>query len=362
MAFGWIAVVLASALAAAPPSHAGRADAGAPQARGGLPDLAAVARSALPSVVGVLTVQVDEEAGSADPLKEFVERFRGGRNGIASGFVVHPDGLVLTNAHVIDGATRIEVEVGEDDERLVARLVGRDEPSDVALLKIDAGYPLPALPLGDSDRIRIAEWVLVVGNPFGLAHTVTAGIVSHTGRSDVAPVGRDGYFDFIQTDAPINPGNSGGPLLNLRGEVVGMATAINAAGQGIGFALPINMAKEIIGQLRDHGRVIRSWLGVSVRELKTGRAHEVTVMEVHAGSPAAVSGLLPGDVITGFEGRRVASAARLRWNVSTAGVGRNVSLTVRRGDGERSLRVHLGELPERRGEESVTGTEPAEPP
>jgi serine protease Do len=346
------AFALAGALgASAPAAHAGRVGAAAlphrqASVRSDLPDLATVAQSALPSVVGVLTVQADDDP-AGDPLKEFVQRFRGegGRKGIASGFIIHPDGLILTNAHVIEGATRIEVEVGDGDERFVARQVGSDEASDVALLKIDAGRPLPALPLGDSDRLRIAEWVLVVGNPFGLAHSVTAGIVSHTGRSDIAPIGHDGYFDFIQTDAPINPGNSGGPLLNVRGEVVGMATAINASGQGIGFALPINMAKEIIGQLRDHGRVIRSWLGVSVRELKTGRAHEVQVTKVHAGSPAAAGGVMPGDVITGFEGRRVASAARLRWSVSTAGVGRDVSVTVRRGAGVRSLRVHLGELP-----------------
>ncbi len=375
MPWAWIAIAFAGALAASPPAPGvgytrpdSPAPAGDSSARGGLPELSSLARSVLPAVVGILTLQADGDSPAhGDPLKEFVQRFRGegARKGIASGFIIHRDGFILTNAHVIEGASRIDVEIGEDDERFPARVVGRDDPSDVALLKVDAGRALPSLALGDSDRLQIAEWILVVGNPFGLAHTVTAGIVSQTGRADVTPAGRDGYYDFIQTDAPINPGNSGGPLVNLRGEVVGIATAINATGQGIGFALPINMAKEIVDQLRLHGRVVRSWMGVSVRELKMpniNRAREVVVMEVHTGGPAAAGGLQPGDVITGFEGRRVASAARLRWYVSTAGVGREVSLTVRRGGDERSLRVHLGELPDARAGDRATEAPSARAP
>jgi S1-C subfamily serine protease len=346
------------------------ADAKAPPvARGALPELSQVAQAVLPAVVGILTTQAAADAPAAgDPLKDFFEHFKGegGRKGLATGFVIHPDGFIVTNAHVVEGAGRVEVEIGEEDERVPARVVGRDEASDIALLKVDVGRPLPVLSLGDSDRLQIAEWVMVVGNPFGLSHTVTLGIVSHTGRADVVPAGRDGYYDFIQTDASINPGNSGGPIVNLRGEVIGIATAINATGQGIGFAVPINMAKEIVGQLRDHGQVIRSWMGVSVRESRpkpNGPAHgrEIVVTDVVRGGPAASSGLKVGDVITAFDGRRIPSAARLRWYVATAGVGKAVSMSVRRGAGEQLLRVELAELPTARTP-LASSPPPGEPP
>jgi serine protease Do len=321
----------------------------------GLPDLSKLAASVLPAVVGVLTVE-DEQAPfeAGDPLKDVFDRFRGDgpRKGLATGFVIHPDGYIVTNAHVVKGASRIQVELGEDEERIPASVVGQDESTDVALLKVDAGRPLPVLPLGSSDRLQIAEWVMVVGNPFGLSHTVTLGIVSQIGRTAIAPVGRDGYYDFIQTDAPINPGSSGGPLVNMRGEVVGIATAINATGQGIGFAVPIDMAKQILGQLREHGHVIRSWMGISVREQRgrppagSAPARELLVTDVVNGGPAAAGGLRSGDVITECDGRHVSSAARLRWYVATAGVGRNVDLTVRRGGAERSVHVRLKPLPD----------------
>ncbi len=346
---GLVALLLGGRALAAPPDEPPQPEA---RARAGLPELTQLAQAALPAVVGIVTVQGEREPSAGDPLKEVFDHFRSEapRRGLASGFVIQGDGLILTNAHVVEGATRVEVEVGEEGERLLGQVVGADAASDVALVKVAAGRPLAALPLGDSDRLRIAEWVMVVGNPFGLAHTVTVGVVSHTGRSDVVPAGRDGYYDFIQTDASINPGNSGGPVLNLRGEVVGIATAINATGQGIGFAVPINMAKEILGQLRDHGHVVRSWMGVSVRELRpaAGRAarpREVVVTDVVSGGPAAAGGVRVGDVITGFQGRRVLTAARLRWYVATAGVGHSVALTVRRGPDERSLRVELGAVP-----------------
>jgi serine protease Do len=352
------ALQLAGRAIAAPP-----ADARPPAVRGGLPELTRLAQATLPAVVGIVTLQGERDPAADDPLKDVFDHFRGDspRHGLASGFVVDPDGLIITNAHVLEGAARVEVEIGEDGERLPGRVVGCDAATDVALVKVSAGRPLPVLPLGDSDQVQIAEWLMVVGNPFGLSHTVTVGIVSHTGRSDVVPSGHDGYYDFIQTDASINPGNSGGPLLNLRGEVVGIATAINASGQGIGFAVPINMAKEVLEQLRDHGHVVRSWMGVSVRELRpaAGRAtrpREVVVTSVVSGGPAAASGLKVGDVITGFEGRRVLNAARLRWYVATAGVGRSVALSVRRGPDERLLQIQLGLLPGSDDTSAVAGT------
>ena len=327
--------------------------------RVGLPELSGLAHAALPAVVGILTTEERQERREAE--QDLLDRSQAGEphHGLASGFIIDPQGFILTNAHVIAGASRVQVELGdEEQERLPARIVGRDEPTDVALLKIEAGKKLVALPLGDSDQLRAAEWVMVMGNPFGLSHSVTVGVISHTGRVDIVPQGQDSYPDFIQTDAPINPGSSGGPLVNLRGEVVGIATAINVIGQGIGFAVPINMAKGILQQLRERGRVVRSWMGVSVRDLgrvalgSGGRL--VVVTGVVSGGPGAASGLKVGDVIIKFDGRRVASAARLRWYVSTAGVGRSVSLRVRRSGTERSVRVELTEPP-RSGEADGAG-------
>ncbi len=327
-------------------------------AAAGLPELTKLAEAASPAVVGVVTTQAPPPGTSDEQMKDLFEKLNDGpRRGIGSGFVIQRDGWVLTNAHVIEGAAKIEVDLGEGQPKLPAKVVGSDAESDLALLKIDAGRPLPVVPLGDSDHVALAEWVLVIGNPFGLDHSVTLGIVSHTGRSDISPVGRPGSYDFIQTDAPINPGNSGGPVLNLRGEVVGIATAVNATGQGIGFAIPINMAKGIVAQLRDHGKVVRSWLGVAVKEPppatdgrgESGRGeggHGVVVTEVTAGGPAASAGLHVGDLITGFEGHSIRTPARLRWYVSTAGVGRSVEVKVRRAGGpERAVRVSLAEVP-----------------
>jgi serine protease Do len=341
------AVVLAGPEPQNPLFSETRAGPSAPQAVSGLPDLSRLAEAAVPAVVGVVTTAAPPPGTKDEALKDLFEKLNDGpRRGIGSGFVINRDGWVVTNAHVIEGAATVEVDLGAG-ERLPARVVGTDGESDVALLKVATERPLAFIPLGDSDRVLIAEWVLVIGSPFGLDHSVTLGIVSHTGRADISPVGRPGTYDFIQTDASINPGNSGGPMLNLRGEVIGIATAVNATGQGIGFAIPINMAKEIVGQLRQHGRVIRSWLGVSVRDAPTAEARTgVVVTEIAEGGPAAGAGLRVGDVITGFEGHAIRTPSRLRWYVSTAGVGRSVEVKVRRGTGpEQSVRVSLGALP-----------------
>ncbi|HET7753206.1 MAG TPA: trypsin-like peptidase domain-containing protein [Anaeromyxobacteraceae bacterium] len=318
-----------------------------------LPQLAPLARAVLPAVVGVLTAekQAAAPAESEDPLKQLHRHFHRDtpRQAIATGFIIHRDGWILTNAHVVEDAGRVEVDLGDEGGKIDARIAGVDTATDVALLKVDGRSDLPVVPLGDSDRLEIADWIMVIGNPFGLSHSVTLGIVSQVGRSDISPAGREGYYDFIQTDASINPGNSGGPIVNLRGEVVGIATAINATGQGIGFAIPINMAKDVLDQLRDTGRVVRSYMGVSVRELpRKGRAtpRGVVVTRVASGSPAAHAGITEGDVITGFEGRDIPTAARLRWLVASAGVGRRVALTLRRADGEKSVQVRLGDMPD----------------
>ena len=354
----WVGLVAAAlALAGAGPERTlyteAKPSAPSQPAASALPDLTRLAEATVPAVVGVLTTQAPPPGSNDEQLKDLFEKLNDGpRRGIGSGFVIHRDGWILTNAHVVEGAARVEVDFGDGSKKVPARVVGADAETDVALLKVEVGRPLAVVALGDSDHIALAEWVLVIGSPFGLDHSVTRGIVSHTGRSDISPVGRPGSYDFIQTDAPINPGNSGGPLLNLRGEVIGIATAVNATGQGIGFAIPINMAKSVIAQLRDHGKVVRSWLGIAVKdtpaaqEQRDGATRGVVVTEVTAGGPAARAGVQIGDVITGFEGHAIPTPARLRWYVSTAGVGRSVEVRVRRAGGpERAVRVSLAEVP-----------------
>jgi serine protease Do len=350
---GWAALIVATLSLAgadvsrARPLYSEVKNPAPPATVSALPDLSHLAQVALPAVVGVITTAAAPPGAKEGELKELFDKLNDGpRKGIGSGFVVHRDGWVVTNAHVVEGSSNIEVDFGKG-RRIPAKLVGADAESDVALLKVETGSPLAALPFGDSDRIAVAEWVLVIGSPFGLDHSVTLGIVSHTGRADISPVGRPGTYDFIQTDASINPGNSGGPVLNLRGEVIGIATAVNATGQGIGFAIPINMVKEVVGQLRDRGHVVRSWLGVAVRDPAPSDSPQgVVVTEVATGGPAAGAGVKVGDVITGFEGHEISTPARLRWYVSTAGVGRSVEVKVRRGKGpEQAVRVSLAEVP-----------------
>ncbi len=318
----------------------------------GLPDLTHLAASALPAVVGLVTTTQPSGVGAGDDsLRDLYDKLHEGgvRKGVGSGFIIHPDGWIITNAHVVEGAAKVVAEVGERNVRLPARVVGIDSETDLALLKIDTDRPLPFLRLGDSDRLQTAQWVVAIGCPFGLDHSVSVGIVSHTGRTDISPVGRPGTYDFIQTDASINPGSSGGPLLDLNGSVVGIAAAVNATGHGIGFAIPIDMAKSVIDQLHSNGKVVRSWLGVSVKELpavlnSTDSGVEVT--EVAAGSPAQRAGVRSGDIITAVQGHAIDNPARLRWYVSMAGVGKEVAMAVhRRGQTERTVRAVLAQAP-----------------
>ncbi len=317
----------------------------------GLPDLTGLAAQALPAVVAVITTSSDTEKRDDASLRDLYDKLRDGpRKGVGSGFIIHREGWILTNAHVIEDADKVEVEVGARNLHLPARVVGMDAESDVALLKVEADRPLPFLAMGDSDQLKPAQWVLVIGSPFGLAHSVSLGIVSHVGRDDISPVGRPGTYDFIQTDAPINPGNSGGPVLDLGGRVVGIATAVNATGQGIGFAIPVNMAKAISEQLRSKGKVVRSWLGVTVKELPAGldEATGVEITDLVADGPAQRAGLRVGDVITTVEGHEIRTPARLRWFVATAGVGREVAVELQReGESDRTVRVVLREAPGR---------------
>jgi len=253
---------------------------------------------------------------------EFVERFRRRRDeprATGSGVIVDPSGYILTNNHVVENAQEIIVRLS-DARKLTARLVGRDVKTDLAVLKVDGAEPLPAAELGDSDRLRVGQWVIAIGNPFGLDRTVTAGIVSATARTRV---GVATYENFIQTDASINPGNSGGPLLNLDGKVVGINTAIVASGQGIGFSIPVNMARDVMRQLIARGRVVRGWLGIVIQDVTDELASSfgvrerqgVLIADVMKGGPAEVAGVRAGDVVVQFAGDAIREVPELQRRV-----------------------------------------------
>jgi serine protease Do len=276
--------------------------------------------------------------------------------GEGSAFVYDPDGLILTNHHVIERAAEIRI-VLEDGEELKASVVGVDAPTDIAVLRVPKKN-LSFLPLGDSDRARVGDWVVAIGNPFGLSHTVSAGIISAKGRTgqDVKGLGDEsGYYNFIQTDASIHPGNSGGPLLDLSGHVVGINTAMRAQTSNIGFAIPINMVKELLPRLIRDGSVRRSAIGITVSaataedqaRLGLDGPTGAVVRRVLPGGPADRAGLEKDDVVLALQGSRVSGPEQLRWKASLAGVGSRVRLRLMRAKRELELYVLLGELPER---------------
>ncbi|HUV59327.1 MAG TPA: DegQ family serine endoprotease [Desulfatiglandales bacterium] len=271
---------------------------------------------------------------------------------LGSGVVVSKDGYILTNNHVVADADEILVTFSEE-EKYDAKIVGRDPKTDLALIKIKVDDPIPAAVLGDSDTLQVGDWVVAIGNPFGLGSTVTAGIVSAKGRT----IGAGPYDDFIQTDASINPGNSGGPLFNLNGEVVGINTAIVAPGGGnvgIGFAIPINIANYVMSQLKERGKVVRGWLGVMIQVvtpvIKEKFGLETTegalIGEVTEGSPADKGGLKRGDVIIRLDGKKVKEMNNLPPMVAKTPVGKEVEIAVIRKGKEKVLMVKIGELEE----------------
>jgi serine protease Do len=320
-----------------------------------------------PAVVNISTIQAARQPRRGfrspfrgqEPFEEFFERFFGGpmpqqrpQQSLGSGFLIDADGYILTNNHVIENAGMIMVKLA-DEKEYEAKVVGRDPRTDLALIKINARGDLPVAPLGDSDSLQVGEWVIAIGNPFGLGQTVTAGIVSAKGRV----IGQGPYDDFIQTDAAINPGNSGGPLFDTRGEVVGINTAIfsQAGGNiGIGFAVPVNLAKSLLPQLKAKGRVSRGWLGVSigpvtdeaVEELKLKDKKGALVMEVVERSPADRAGLQEGDVIVAFDGKDVARATDLPRLVGTTPSGKEVMLRVFREGRALDLKATIREFRE----------------
>ncbi len=318
---------------------------------------APIAKRADPSVVTIYTSGEEEARGG---LFSDTRRKRGSHTakGLGTGFIVDKEGVIITNNHVIEGADVITVLLS-DEHRYPAKVTGRDARTDIAVVKIDGAKDLTAIPMGDSDALEVGDRVVAIGNPFGLSHTVSAGIVSAKGRggNDVS-LDVSGYYNFLQTDASINPGNSGGPLLNLKGEVVGMNTAIRGDGaQGIGFAIPINMVKQLMPTLIRDGKFTRSALGVVIRDardlspdehkhLKIAGEKGAVIQQIEPGGPAEKAKIEVGDVIVGFEGQTIDRGSLLQWLASTAGVGKTVTVRVLRAGKPLDLKVTLGELKE----------------
>jgi serine protease Do len=308
--------------------------------------VAPVVRAVTPGVVNIATKRIEsiEVPTVVDPvLEEFFEipstRMKRETNSAGSGVIVDAErGLILTNEHVIRGASVIEVTT-KDDHHYRAQLVGRDKATDIAVLKIKA-EGLTAVPMGDSRALEVGDFVLAVGNPFGLGQAVTSGIVSAMGRSGL---GIEGYEDFIQTDASINPGNSGGALVTLDGRLVGINTAIlskTGASHGVGFAIPIEMARSIMTQLVETGEVHRGQIGVSVRGAPDNRPG-AEIVAVDRASPAAAAGLVKGDVITAVDGRAVTSPAQLRTLLGVTPAGAEIELNFRRGEAQMQTRMRI---------------------
>ncbi len=313
--------------------------------------------------------------GPGDPFRDFfgddfLKRFFGDiperefkKKGLGSGFIIDEDGYVITNNHVVEGADEIKVKT-HDQREYDAEIVGRDAKTDIALIKIkDLQNDLPAAKLGDSDALKVGEWVIAIGNPFGLQETVTTGIVSAKWRK----IGRGPYEDFIQTDASINPGNSGGPLFNMHGEVVGVNTMIystTGGNIGIGFAIPINLAESIVQQLKERGKVIRGWLGVVVQTVTPelaetfglDRGTGALVAEVADDGPAEDAGIRPGDIIVEYGDEKVEDMASLPLMVAETPVGKKVDVMVVRNGKKIEKTVRIGELEEERTRKSASYT------
>jgi len=320
-----------------------------------------LAKDARPGVVNIRTVKTVKGGGRVfrhffgnpfnrkDPFHNFgppsderAPDFK--QRSLGSGFIMDREGFIVTNNHVIEGADEIKVRLANDKE-FDAKIIGRDPNTDLALIKIEGASDLGTLKLGDSDKLPVGSWVVAIGSPFGLEQTVTAGIVSAKGRV----IGSGPYDDFIQTDASINPGNSGGPLLNMKGEVVGINTAIVARGQGIGFAIPINMAQGIIDQLKAHGSVTRGWLGVGIQDLTPELVEYygfkekkgVLVAQVFEGDPADKAGIKAKDVIVEIDGQPVNSSRELTATIALIPVGKKTPITILREGKEKTVHVKI---------------------
>ncbi|MBA7542890.1 Periplasmic serine endoprotease DegP [subsurface metagenome] len=336
-----------------------------------------LAKKASPSVVNISTVkvikggrQVPLPFGPNDPFREFFERYFGDQaprdfkqRSLGTGFIIDKEGFILTNNHVVEQTDEIKVTLN-DKREFDAKIIGRDPKTDLALIRIESDHPLTPLPLGDSDKLEVGDWVMAIGNPFGLGHTVTAGIVSAKYRK----IGAGAYDNFIQTDASINPGNSGGPLLNTTGEVVGVNSAIlsqSGGSVGIGFAIPINMAKDLLPQLKK-GKVVRGWLGVMIQEITPELKDKLNLKEekgalvgdVVAEGPADKAGIKRGDVIVSFDGKEISEANDLPFIVASTPVGKTVTVEVSREGKKEHFQVQIEELKEERQAQVVSEARP----
>jgi serine protease Do len=339
------------------------------------PNWVELTRALKPAVVNISTKRVENGTtkspfGNDDPFQQFFKQFgqpqRRTVRSMGSGFVINPAGYIVTNNHVVDGASEISVKI-DDGREMPGKVVGRDPRTDLALLKVEA-TGLPVIPLGDSSELRVGEPVMAIGNPFGLERTVTTGIVSATGRV----IGQGPYDDFIQTDASINPGNSGGPLINSRGQAIGINAAIfsqNGGSVGIGFAIPINQAKSVVTQLAATGKVTRGWLGVMIQPLtpelakgfKVPADGGALVASVQDNSPAARAGIKAGDVITEYDGHKLARTADLSKLVAATAVGREVPLTIVREGQTMTLQAQVAQMAEADQPMVAQGDEGKEP-
>jgi serine protease Do len=334
------------------------------------PSFATIAKRTMPVVVNIsTTAQRTPRGGSGDPIDEFFNRFFGesqprdnSQRSLGSGILISKDGEILTSYHVVKNADAIKVKLADQSE-YEARLVGKDDRTDLALIKIRKTHDsLPFARLGTSSQLDVGDWVMAIGNPFGLEHTVTAGIVSAKGRV----IGAGPYDNFIQTDASINPGNSGGPLINAVGEVVGVNSAIfsqSGGNVGIGFAIPIDLAKKVVDHIRKNGKVVRGWLGIRAQDLSpqvaasSGLSHFAgqmqTVTEVTENSPAAEAGIKVGDVIVEFNGKPLTKNPDLRTMIAETAPGQKTTLKIVREKLERVVSIRIGELPDDDGTQQV---------
>jgi serine protease Do len=340
-----------------------------------MPDVASLAAKVRPAVVNITTTHTVRARELGDPfgLGDLFGQGRRGRGdrtlrqqALGSGFIIDAQGHVVTNAHVVDGADQVKVKLG-DERELDAKVKGRDERLDIAVIELQGAKDLPFVPLGDSEALRVGEYVVAIGNPFGLGQTVTMGIVSAKSRA----IGAGPYDDFIQTDASINPGNSGGPLFDMRGNVIGINTAINPNGQGIGFAIPANALKDVLPQLLAKGHVDRGRIGVLVqavdaslaKALSLPKAEGALVGEVEKGGPGDRAGVKAGDVITAIDGAPVLHSQELPRMVARHAPGSKVTLTVLHDKHEKKVDVTLDRLTDENGEkeEPSSGAAPGVP-
>jgi serine protease Do len=345
-----------------------------------LPSFADIAERANPAVVKIDSTSIVKRQVEQPPFfnpfdwffppNDRYHRYRGEgeeeipRQSGGTGFIISTDGEILTNNHVVDKADKIEV-VLSNDKTYKAKVLGADPETDIALIKIDAPDPLPTIPLGDSDKLRVGDWVMAIGNPYGYAHSVTVGVVSAKGRRLTS----SSFDDFIQTDAAINFGNSGGPLVNVRGEAVGINTAISVSGQNIGFAIPINLAKNILSQLKEGGRVIRGFLGIRISNItdelqqafQLPSKEGVLVQSAEEGYPGAEAGLKPGDVILEVDGKKMNSSDQLVGTVSAKRPGEEVQIEILRDGVKKTVTAKLSERPSGEEEEGPSRQEETKP-